>query len=325
MYALIPCPEGILKDIKENLQGSEHFEGFWLVSQDPSLIAQAGTNAVCSASKGGLSDVVDRKFGLPYGYSRLRACEPRIWKWSQRGGYGYGEDATTISAKRAFVDKCEKKNDDYWLIYGLLPTPQVVDPKLHELDVLVEARRHVKGVYTNHFKLQGDHKVEVVKDDFIVEDTPLGSRIIFNPKRAKRLITVRRRHHSVGQRKPKHTCYRLILDIICTLRDLITSDHFTHLFYERWSSQGINNCSDAVVSFFEIAKQMGKLKTARKKLAPTLRELYVHKNLIQHNCSASFRIWYAKELELAGGPPKNAERYITRVKSEAIQENPTKV
>jgi len=324
MYALIPCPEGISKDIKSSLRAADMYEGFWLVSQDPSLISQAGENVICAATKEGLADIVDRKFGLPYGYSRLSLHDhTSMYHW-ENSNYNHGDEPAIAKAKREFVAKCFKNGDRNWLIYALLPTPRVVDTKLHELDILAESKCHPKGIYTNRFKLQGDHKTDVVKEDFVVEDSPLGTRVMYNPKRAKRLAAIRRRHCSVGQRKPKRTCYHLLNLMVRALRETIDCQTITNLYREWRSSQGIHNTSGGVVNFFDMAKRMGKLATARKKIKPLLKELWVHKNLIQHNCSAEFRIWYAKEIEIAGGTPKDTERYITRVKSENIQKDSEK-
>ena len=320
MYALIPCPEGLLPDVKRYLKYprpdtiEKSYEGFWLVSQDPSLIAQVGAAAVCADSVNGLRDAVDRKFGLPYGFSRLALHHVRCYSWDKGNSYYGGEDKTILTAKREFAQKCVHDEDKAWTVAALLPAPRVIDDKLDDLAVLVEAKRHPQGVYCNKFKLPDTRKVAVYKDEFVLEQTALGTKVVYSPKRAKRLFTLRRKHATVGVRQSKRTCFRLMQLLVSALRDTYKCDAIHHLYYERWSSYGMQTYGDAILAFFDMARRMGKLHTARKKIRPLLREMAMHQKRINRSCKFDFCAWYIKELKRAGGPPRNTSRYMEVVK-----------
>lgn len=313
MYALIPCPEVLLDQVKQGFDSTKGMEGFWLVSQDPSLISQVGVNAICAESVDGLREEVDKKFQLPYGFSRLSKEKVSNYNWVS--SYSHGEEPVQFKSKKEFLQKCVKE-DDKWTVFALLDSPKVIDETLTEYDVLAEAKRRKFGIYTELFDIKDDgHKVEPIKEDYILERTPLGIKVVYNPKRAKRLSAIRNSCRSTGRRYPNNTCFGLILKLASELRSIVRDNSaINSLYREYWTGRGLSHYSLAVVNFYKLATQLRLKNKARKIIKPFILELSIYKRLINANCSCQFKEWYNKELA-AIGEPKDKNKYYTRVKS----------
>lgn len=320
MYALIPCPEPLVADIKNAIypRATKNMEGFWLVSQDPSMIAQVGQHAVCAESLEGLREAVDQQFKLPYGFTRMLQHSVRCYGWNaNHRTYSYGADTeATLKAKRDFATKCVH-NDDEWQVFTLISAPFAsIDKKLHDLDILAEAKTHPEGIITDQFKVQDTDRIEVLKDEFILKYTILGVHVMYDPKRAKRLLASRQRNHAVGRTMPKKSAYTLLLNLVRELRDIVQCDTIRYLYYERWSCRGMSDAGVGITHFFDLAKRLGKAATTRRRIASILRELWIHHRLLTKNCTPEFRNWYEAELKRAGGPPKDTKKYMQKVKSQ---------
>lgn len=322
MIALVPCPD-LLKSSAggANLINGVH-EGFWLVSQDPSVIQAAGSHAILGESIAAIREKIDRDHNLPSGFTITVEDELYNWQWADRSSnYGSAEqqrerrEMADVAAKYV---RTPEHNSNKWIIVKLCATPQTTQD-LDEYKILVEARGHPKGIITQKFKLPADMQTQVYKNEYVISHVrgdyrQAFVRVTYDPKRAKRLHTIRARNMNKGLRKPKRTCFDHMIDMLTAIRKVVYNEHIGWLYIGHWSGRGIDQYSRAIAHFYELAVMMNKKSGAQKALAPHIKPLWVHQSVMRRTASEKFLRLYDKELKRLGGPPANTERYMTRQK-----------
>jgi hypothetical protein len=218
----------------------------------------------------------------------------------------------------------DKDNFSNWTCYAMLPQAEFTLEKFNEYDVLTEVRHHPDGILLNDKQQRIDafnvlpvgRKVGVVKEKYILERTPLGFVLSYNPVRAKRLVTCRKRNKYVGRCMPRRTCFDLLIKLLIKSRDTVECDAIHNLYHEGWSGRGIRCFSRAIENFIQLAKLMHRYRRFVRVCTPILRELWIHQPALRKRADKNFVAWYETIMKKIGAP-SNVGQYKVMVKSES--------
>jgi len=360
MPTLVPCPKDLLKPMAElSGQSSDEIAGSWVVTQDPVLISDAGAQAIqvnVDATSEQIITLLNNRFGVAPGCSRVNYHNG----YSNKPG-SYLNDSqikervmlhelistklmrrdTVIDArmydKVHFVSNGDNTRSAYFSRFDVLSTLRVTDPSISELKLLMMASKNPKGIIINSEILKSlaatdvkykrnnnnNTRVHVVDKNFLIEDASDYNeyRLVYNPKRVKRLITLRSKKSTATDKdRPwqKHTCYNVLWSLCRSYHHTVQSiPSIPWLYgYGRFSTQGIVACMRILPRCADLVAKLRLTGVVRKQIRADLRLLTYHKATLidRGECSsyiseddyASFMKWYKTETKIAG-IPKDAE------------------
>lgn len=341
MFTAIKCAEAITGALRERV--GPNYTGFWVVTQDPVLIQQAGENVVRACSRKGLKEAIDVKLGTPLNCSAIEDETRYIYprddndkKDPDNKLYSFAQKTMRSSGYQDDGYK-ERDNSDAGgssitlTTFSIKATPSLACDKIKELDLLVLAARLPSGLHITHkqycglvekqpkFKVPHDRKVHIVDSNFLMEKLPNDAyRLVCNAKRVARLTKLRARNATATDRsKPwlKYSCFGLVSSIVGAYHRLIMdAPGMASLYgYGRYSTNGIRACMCAIPGLFSLLKVMHKTGIARKDIRTNLRLLTYHQATIMRRLNdydlSYFRKWYARETKLSGVPKAARARY----------------
>lgn len=334
MYAYIPCPVELLPtdsgrvsrydysryDRITGMERVDAYDGFWVGTQDPSLISQY-PRAVVGVDKTQALEALEIKLGTPPKFTRV--SDPENLSTSALRIYS-ANDYVCQNEKsdpqirlrndrlRELIKKLDggKVASNYasWCVHPVLPVPECLDKDVPDWEVMAEAKlRGTDGVLVSddRFDMPDKRNVEPVANGFLVERTPLGCKLVYNPKRYKALAT--RRNKAVsgqGALRMACTAYDCVRSMALALSDNLFDDrNLRRLAYSNWSCRGIDACADATVALWHVHVRMHDTKVARKLIAKHLKAAHWHRR----RYSATFNKWMDSQLKFVGVPPESSK------------------
>ena len=314
MYVAMPCPSALESAcIRQDGVAAADYDGFWVVSQDPSTISDGGgiITAIGDTIEE-LQGALDIKLNVLFGFTRIIKHSLYTGRWRSHG-------LTQEAVKLIELFGMSDNNGGNWytaILMGLLGALCVekTNDSIDDLTVMAQAKVHPKGVIWYRadvvWPISEGKTVEPIADGFVTKNTLNGQQIVFNPRQYKSLMTRRKRAPdgmSVTSLKNEYTLSQCCSGVVRAYSDVINNHSSVGvLYYRRWGLNGIDDCLTAIPKLHSMIVQLRLVRHARKKVRNWIRLLSYYEPELRRRAYAESVNWYETELKAIGGKPKQA-------------------